>query len=227
MIRLAVFDIDGTLAATEEVIESGVSLRLRGIEEQGVKIILISGRTASYLAGLARGIGLKSPLVAGENGGVIFDPISHWETRLEAIPAEIATQMQKMITERFNGSIWFQPNQTMVTAAPHDLSRIDEVYQIIIGLPQIDRCQLKINRYNDAIEIMPKNNSKGLALAKMKERLLVSKEEVVVFGNTLVDLPMSPEAKEFLLIGHEFSQQGIQHFEQIESALDSFEERYL
>jgi hydroxymethylpyrimidine pyrophosphatase-like HAD family hydrolase len=54
-IKLAVFDIDGTLALTEDTIPPHISERLRSLENCGLQIVLISGRTASYLAGLARG----------------------------------------------------------------------------------------------------------------------------------------------------------------------------
>jgi len=90
-IRLAVFDIDGTLAATEDTIPPHVGEKLRILEEKGLQIVFISGRTASYLAGLARGIGVAKSLVAGENGGVIFDPASKWERKLEAIPHQVVS----------------------------------------------------------------------------------------------------------------------------------------
>jgi HAD superfamily hydrolase (TIGR01484 family) len=73
-IKLLVFDIDGTLAPTEEPLSPAVGEKLRIYEEKGLQLVFISGRTASYLAGLARGAGIKRALAAGENGGVIFNP---------------------------------------------------------------------------------------------------------------------------------------------------------
>jgi hydroxymethylpyrimidine pyrophosphatase-like HAD family hydrolase len=135
-IKLTVFDIDGTLAPTDECIPETVSKRLRNLEGKGLKITLISGRTASYLAGLARGMGLRKPLVAGENGGVIFDPISLWERRLDSISPEVLTEIKSILFKEF-GELWFQPNQTMITAVPKDLARIEELYTLIKHLPQL------------------------------------------------------------------------------------------
>jgi hydroxymethylpyrimidine pyrophosphatase-like HAD family hydrolase len=94
-IRLAVFDIDGTLAETDEAILPSVAEKLRSFENRLERLVLISGRTASYLAGLARGIGIRKPLVAGENGGVIFDPANLWEKRLDFIRPEMITAIRE------------------------------------------------------------------------------------------------------------------------------------
>ena len=222
-IKLTVFDIDGTLAPTDECIPETVSKRLRNLEGKGLKITLISGRTASYLAGLARGMGLRKPLVAGENGGVIFDPISLWERRLDSISPEVLTEIKSILFKEF-GELWFQPNQTMITAVPKELARIEELYTLIKHLPQLAEYNLKINKYNDSVEILPRKNSKGKALAVIRDLYKLKKEEVVVFGNTLVDLPMKFEASKFYIIGDYFKSDGINNYRNIEEALNFFEE---
>jgi len=218
-IRLAVFDIDGTLAATEESIPPHIGVKLRFFENQGLRIAFISGRTASYLAGLARGIGIGKPLVAGENGGVIFDPGSKWERFLDAVPHHEAEEMKNILLEEFGG-LWFQPNQTMLTAAPRDLSRIEQLYSFVLSLKAVREKKYKINKYYDAVEIMPQQNSKGKALAVIKEVLGIRKEEVVVFGNTEVDLPMKNETDRFIIIGDNPQGEGIMNFRTVEDALD-------
>ncbi|NLI92587.1 MAG: HAD family phosphatase [Peptococcaceae bacterium] len=217
-IKLAVFDIDGTLAKTEECIPSPISERVRAFENSGLQIVLISGRTASYLAGLARGMGINKPLVAGENGGVIFNPLNLWEKRLDIIPPQVIEEIKTILSREF-GDLWFQPNQTMLTAAPKDLSRIEELHEIIRNLRQVNDYRYKINKYNDAVEIMPKENSKGKALAVMKDILDIQSDEVIVFGNTVVDLSMKAETKEFLFIGDSLKCEGMKNYPCIEDAL--------
>mgnify|MGYP001163170345 FL=1 len=223
--KLAVFDIDGTLAPTDECIPENVSKRLRVLEDKGLRIAFVSGRTASYLAGLARGIGIRKPLVAGENGGVIFDPVTLWERRLDSISLELSTEIKRVLFKEF-GELWFQPNQTMITAVPKDLSRIEELYMLIERLPHISDNDLKLNKYNDSVEILPRKNSKGKALAVIRDLYDLKKEEIVVFGNTAVDLPMKAEAGHFLIIGDYFKSNGINNYRNIEEALNSFEENY-
>lgn len=216
-IRLAVFDIDGTLAETDEAILPSVAEKLRSFENRLERIVLISGRTASYLAGLARGIGIRKPLVAGENGGVIFDPANLWEKRLDFIRPEMITAIREKLLREF-GDLWFQPNQTMLTAAPKDLARIDELYEIILNFPEVAEHGFKLNKYSDSVEIMPKENSKGKALAVIKDFLKIKREEVIVLGNTGVDLPMKAEAGEFLIIGDAVRGRGIKNYPSIEDA---------
>ncbi len=154
-IKILAFDIDGTLAKTEEVIPPHISARLRELEDSKLRIFFISGRTASYLAGLARGI---------------------------------------------------------------DLSRIDELYEVVLGLEAVCRYDFKLHKYYDAVEVLPKQNSKGKALAVIKQYLDLKTEEVVAIGNTIVDIPMKSEAKEFLFIGDSIKESGIQNFNSIEEA---------
>lgn len=222
-IKLAVFDVDGTLARTEESIPPHIGEKLRTLEASGERIVLISGRTASYLAGLARGMGLKRALVAGENGGVIFDPTNLWERRLDVIHPDIITEIRETLLREF-GDLWFQPNQTMLTAAPKDLARIDELYRIIIQLKPVIENNFKLNKYDDSVEIMPQQNSKGRALAVIKESLQMKREEVIVFGNTVVDLPMNAETDEFLIIGDSFRWEGISNYPSIEEAFEHLDD---
>ncbi|NLO96474.1 MAG: HAD family phosphatase [Peptococcaceae bacterium] len=217
-IKLLVFDVDGTLAPTEEPIPRTVSEKIVHFEHLGFQIVFISGRTASYLAGLARGIGLKKPLVAGENGGVIFNPATKWEKTLAEIPRETAQIIKEALFKEFEG-LWFQPNQTMLTAAPRDLSQIDHLYQTVLTLPAVKENNYKINKYEDAVEIMPQENSKGQALAVIKNIFGVKKDEIVVFGNTIVDLPMKDETQYFFIIGEKIKDESIQNFGDMKEAL--------
>ncbi|WP_256364959.1 MULTISPECIES: HAD family hydrolase [unclassified Dehalobacter] len=220
--KLAVFDIDGTLAPTDDPITAQVACKLRSLERQGIRIVFISGRTTSYLAGLARGIGICQPLVAGENGGVIFEPLRKWEKKLEAIPHQVGEVMKQDLLKKFP-DLWFQPNQTMLTATPKDFSTVNLLYQAVQALEPVKRNKYKINRYDDCVEVMPKENSKGRALAVVKEILGIRSEEVIVFGNTIVDLPMKDETNDFLMIGDAAAAEGISSYPCIEEALDYLE----
>lgn len=224
-IKLVVFDIDGTLAPTEQCIPESISHRLRSLEKRDIRIVLISGRTASYLAGLARGMGIKNPLLAGENGGVLFDPITFWEKRLDGIPQKIVTEIKRTLCGDL-GELWFQSNQTMLTVVPKDLAMVEKLFQIVWDHMQKADYDFQVNKYNDSIEIMPQRNSKGRALAVIKDILGIDKKEVVVFGNTVVDLSMKDEAEEFLIIGDTLKCEGLCNYNSIEDALGYFEQKY-
>lgn len=214
-LKVLVFDVDGTLAKTENPISFSVAESLKALENKVERIVLISGRTAPYLAGLARGMGLCRALVAGENGGVIFDPVFLGEKTMAVIHPALITEIRETLVKGF-GEIWFQPNQTMLTAAPRDLNRIEELYQTVLGLKAVKENKFKINKYYDSVEVMPAENSKGRALAAIREILQVKREEVIVFGNTIVDLPMKEEAGEFYLISDSVESVGSGEYPKLE-----------
>jgi hydroxymethylpyrimidine pyrophosphatase-like HAD family hydrolase len=66
-----VFDLDGTLCPIGKPISDGVVAGLRELEERGHRVALCSGKPTYYLCGMMRQVGLKDPVLLGENGGVI------------------------------------------------------------------------------------------------------------------------------------------------------------
>ena len=68
MIKLVAFDVDGTLADLNEPILRENVLLLRKIFDKGIRIMILSGKPTSYLAGLTRMIGRKDIIISGENG---------------------------------------------------------------------------------------------------------------------------------------------------------------
>ena len=70
--KLAVFDIDGTLAEIQQPTKLEASKKLRDSEKLGAKIVLMSGKNVSYLLGFARGIGVRPVFVIVESGCLVF-----------------------------------------------------------------------------------------------------------------------------------------------------------
>ena len=57
MIKLAVFDLDGTLAELGEWIQPENVALLKKLEERGIRVAICSGKPAYYLCGLLRQVG--------------------------------------------------------------------------------------------------------------------------------------------------------------------------
>ena len=68
-IRLVMTDVDGTLTDESDSISSVVSESIRRLEDGGVIVGLVSGRTLPGLESLASDLGISGPIIA-ENGGV-------------------------------------------------------------------------------------------------------------------------------------------------------------
>ena len=70
-LRLAVFDLDGTLAPLGRGICPEDLQALRRLEARGVRIAVCSGKPTYYLCGFLRQAELRDPILVGENGAVI------------------------------------------------------------------------------------------------------------------------------------------------------------
>jgi len=68
-IRLVMTDVDGTITTGGDSISSVVFRVIRHLEEQGIIVGLVSGRTLPELESLAHDLGITGPIIA-ENGGV-------------------------------------------------------------------------------------------------------------------------------------------------------------
>lgn len=224
MIKYIAMDVDGTLARVDKAIPPGIGERLRSMEDRGLMIILNSGKTASYLAGAARGMGLKKPFVIGENGGVVYNPLTNWEKRLGVIPERIVAELEVKIVKVFP-DVWFQPNQTMITVFPQNLNQIRELHRCVMEITEIKDYDLKTITHIDAVEIMPKENNKGQALAVIKQEFGIKKEEMIAVGNTVIDLPMNGQVLELLIVGEGATGLGVKNFKRIEEALDYLERK--
>ena len=71
--HVVILDVDGVLAEHGQPVSSEISGLVRGISQRSL-IALASGKPASYLEGLSRGMGLSNVIIIGENGGVIYFP---------------------------------------------------------------------------------------------------------------------------------------------------------
>ncbi len=67
-IKLVMTDVDGTITS-QEAADPAVSQAIRLLEEHGIMVGLVSGRTLPRLDRMARSLGVSGPLIA-ENGGV-------------------------------------------------------------------------------------------------------------------------------------------------------------
>jgi len=83
--KLLVFDLDMTLAPLGEGIGEEELKLFRQLESEKVRIAISSGKTCDYLCGFLRQVGLKNPIMVGENGadirfGVDLPPKRHYKT---------------------------------------------------------------------------------------------------------------------------------------------------
>lgn len=223
-IKLVALDVDGTIAKPGKPVKREIAEKLQNLEDRGVKIVLASGKSSTYLSGLARGMGIKNPLLIGENGCVIFDPAEIKEFRLAERPVEIST-IESEVISRFADSIWLQPTQVELTIFPKVRKALPELISCVRESVKPFSKKVVMFEHEDAIDIMPSGIDKGKALAKISRLYGIKSENVVVVGDSNSDIPMFREATSFLIVGNKIGHcEGAKRFSTIKEALDFVED---
>lgn len=194
MHKVLVFDLDGTLAEPAQRTAEADVQKLIELENNGYTIVLCSGKTSYYLCGFARQLGLKNPILVGENGGTFQFGIDLPPKRYEEYPFKQKAKFQQqrikmLIDEKFAGKIWYQPNLVGLSPFPAD----DETFsalQELIDDEQSELDELLIYRHWDCFDLIPKNVNKKNGLLYLVELLGLEKEDVVAIGDGVNDIPM-------------------------------------
>jgi len=192
MINVVTFDLDGTLKAPAQPIKLDVVNKMHELIGYDIHISLVSGKDAVYLFGLAEGIGIPNPLVAGENGAVIFRP----EEKIEVVyPVSAETRKslefaKNYLWHQFGDDIWFPPNRAGVTAFTKPGLSVEEVHKGAQAfVEEYKLTNLYVLPHWDAVDIMPRGLDKGVFIRYLNS-LGYRSEEIVAVGDALNDIPM-------------------------------------
>lgn len=193
MIKMIVFDLDNTLCKLGKGILPEDLALLRELERQGIQIALASGKPTYYLCGLLRQVGLKNPIMIGENGCVIqvgvdlppkgFYILPHSQKAkdsLSLLREEIATLLPH---------IWFQPS--LVEISPFTVldTEFEAIEQRITELAD-QLGDITIYRHCDCFDILPSNIDKGSGVAYLADQMGITAAEIIAVGDGINDFPM-------------------------------------
>ena len=221
MMKVLVFDLDNTLCKlAKPVLDEDVKI-LKELETRGNKIVICSGKPTYYLCGLARQLGLESPILVGENGAVIQFGVDLPPHRYYIVTKQIETitKLKKLrleIEEVFSNRIWFQPNEVCLTPFPYCESDF-EIIEKYLYEQDLKDCVI----YNqiDCFDILPKDVNKYAGLAYLSQIIGISKEEFVAVGDSLNDYPMFEFSKTSIGINLKDKSKALYNFNTINEAL--------
>ncbi|MEE1086367.1 MAG: HAD family hydrolase [Schaedlerella sp.] len=204
MIRLIAFDLDGTLAElgkgmTQEQVEL-----LQGLEAKGVRIAICSGKPTYYLCGFMRQIGLKQPILVGENGAVIqfgvdLPPKDFYVAKYSEEAAETIRFFSEEIHRRIPDA-WYQPNMVELTPFLQRESDFPIVEECLEEMKDHIR-DVSIYRFSDCYDFVPNGITKKSGMADLGNLLGITAEEMVAAGDGENDLPMFEYAKMSVGVG--------------------------
>lgn len=196
--KLLVFDVDGTLAPHGVPISRDVAEALCELERRGHVIAFASGKSAEYLEGLARGIGLVGRSLIAENGSVIFfggkiylmvqRPLCFDRLKSEIVQLFPQARVQHNMVNLTVMAV----GETLEAVAAH-----------LKSAGACDDMSCRFFLHSDAAELLPEGMDKGRALHSLTILTGFTKEDVVASGNADNDVSMRDEAAVFLAVGDE------------------------
>lgn len=193
MVRLIVFDLDGTLAALGRGIEPENLGMLRALEDAGVRIAICSGKPTYYLCGFMRQAGLKAPVLVGENGAVIQFGVDLPPKDYFVAPySEAAKRSIRLLREKIEEAVpgmWYQPNEVGLTPFPRNDSEFAAVQGVIDTLKD-EIGDVIVYRHCDSFDITPEGITKKSGLARLGALLGIAPEETIAVGDGVNDYPM-------------------------------------
>jgi phosphoglycolate phosphatase (TIGR01487 family) len=187
-IKLIMTDVDGTLLKSGEYVTDEVAGTIRRLQESGITVGLVSGRTVPRLENLAAFTGASGPIIA-ENGGVarLKPGGESVDLGYSRRPALKATEALK---NAYPGLIKEKEDNR------------DRLVDVAFQAPGIMPEELKkhIRKYNVQLldsgymlHLLQKGISKGKTLEILLERWedgSLSPDEVAVFGDSLTDISL-------------------------------------
>ena len=194
MHKIIVFDLDGTLCPPSFGMADSDIIKLRELEDAGYKIVICSGKPSYYLCGFMRQIGLRSPILIGENGatiqyGVALPPqkyIVHPHAKSIRAQREI---IRALIDDACADKVWYQPNELALTPFPKDEETFD-IIQKIIDDNKEKLSEFFVYRHKDSFDLSPKNISKYSALDILSKEENVPRDDFIAVGDGINDIPM-------------------------------------
>ena len=195
MLRLVAMDLDGTLADFNTAIQPETIELLKKLQNDGVRLVLASGKPISYLAGLTRQLGLEELIIIGGNGAITwfnyeFPQPKTIRMEMTAAATVELEKVKKAILGEFGEKIWIQPNEIAFSLFAKDVP-IQEVYDYCDRIFKAEEIKhLKSFKTGGALDVVSLNIDKGIALKLVQEELNIHLEDTAVIGDGNNDIPM-------------------------------------
>ena len=203
-IKLLVFDLDSTLAPVGKGMGEEELKLFRKLENTGIRIAVASGKTCDYLCGFLRQVGLRNPIMIGENGamiriGVELPPKEYYQVPISESAASSLKRVRQILDEHFP-QLWYQPNQIEVTPFPKDVKILDKIEDCINAYRQ-ELSGLVIHRHMDCFDFVPEGMDKTTGISYLLDQMQMSWEEVAAIGDGVNDYGMFEQAGLALGVG--------------------------
>ena len=223
MHKLLFFDLDGTLAEIGKGILPENIAELHRLEQSGYRIAICSGKPVSYLCGQMRQVGLEDPILIGENGavfqfGIELPPRVYFRYPCSETSRRQLRRMRELIDVVCRDDVWYQPNDLALTPFPKKEIVFDQIQELVDTHIE-ELSELHVYRHSDSFDIVPDNISKYNSLELLTQRLSMSAQQVIAYGDWTNDIPMLEFADLSVKIGRRLEFETDYTFDTIGEAL--------
>ncbi len=196
-IKLLVFDLDSTLAPIGKGMGEKELKLFRRLDQLQIPIAVASGKTCDYLCGFLRQVGLKNPIMIGENGamirfGVDLPPREHYQIPISKEAKESLHRVREILEENFT-DLWYQPNLTQVTPFPKEESDLDRIAECIKEYEH-ELKDIVIHRQSDCFDFVPIGMDKSVGISYLLEKMNLTWDQVMAIGDGVNDYGMFERA---------------------------------
>jgi HAD superfamily hydrolase (TIGR01484 family) len=185
-IRLIMTDVDGTLVSRGDFISTAVADAITRLQDLGIVVGLVSGRTLNGLELLASNLSIKGPIIA-ENGGVAKTKAGGELLNLGYSRQPALKSMEKLKTLFPDAIREREDNKERLV----DVVFWSNGVAIEILKSHLDGVQLLDSGY--ILHLMQEGISKGKTLIRLMKEIdngNLSPAEVMVFGDSLTDISL-------------------------------------
>ncbi len=185
---LAFFDLDGTLCPLAGAIPEKTVLQLRMLEELGCGVVFCSGKPTYYLSAIQRQIGLKMPLIIGENGlmvqiGIDLPPFDKILFNDQDI-LERSRLLEKKAKQELGDRVWIEPKKTIASLFFDNEDVRLSIKQFLANNKDIiPDNKFDIIEFVDCFDILPKGVDKSLGVQYMQETCGVPQDWTFAMGD--------------------------------------------
>ena len=223
---ILVFDLDGTLCPVGKGMLPEDAALLCKLEDCGFTIVVCSGKTTFYLCGFLRQVGLKNPVMIGENGGAVqfgidLPPVRFAQYPVDPAQKELLGQLRREIDAVCGDRVWYQPNEMQLTPFPRDAETYEKIREVLESHRQ--RCSagqpegqsegqqelqdawqgLQIYYQSDCVDIVPSGINKENGLRFLSGLLEADPARFLAVGDGVNDIPMFAFADFSILVHSE------------------------
>ncbi len=208
--KLLVLDLDGTLTNSKKEITPFTREVLIKAQQQGLHLVLASGRPTYGIVPLAETLDMKEygGFILSFNGGKVIEVKTGKVFYEQALPPDvmpliyqrsyeagltilsyngkyILTKMKVKETDDFLHNLRLPADKCLIVGEPEDLVPLEEKLRQELGL--------RLNVYRSEpfyLEVVPKGIDKAASLERLLERVQIKREEVIAIGDGYNDLSM-------------------------------------